>query len=269
MNLNLSLLFLVAASVCFLPALTAGPFIGENYTKGYITLEEPYQLFYMFFRSRDRNPNAPFIIWIQGGPGCAATSSLMGETGPYEILSDLNLTQRQYSINNFADALFVDQPLGTGFSNCSDKSRIPRDETGVVRDMLTFYGKFLLLFPELRARGVYLVGQSYAGHYVPALAKGFLEAGYKVNGAAINNGWYNPSLHTAHRGEFATKHKLGSAWELALGRVVEKLQVMAIDMGWYWATPTWKTSSAYPRRDPSWALATANSSTATTRSKRS
>ena len=212
-------------------AIVSPIFPGEEHYPGYINIEGDYNLFYWFFKSRTRDPNAPFVFWIQGGPGCAGTSSVLDETGPFDINEDLTLSQRQYSINNFADVLYIDQPLGTGFSNCSNKDRIPRTEAGVVKDVLTFYRKFLEKFPHNKE--IYLVGQSYAGHYVPAIAKHFIENGIKVKGGAISNGWYHPDIQIRQRGVYTRKHNLAPEINLVLGRIFEEVEIFFSHMGWY------------------------------------
>lgn len=208
-------------------------FFGEEHYPGYIPLEGNFKLFYWFFRARNHNPAAPFVIWLQGGPGCAGTGSALGDTGPYNVEDNLSLTQRQDSINDFADVLFVDQPLGTGFSNCSVRERIPKDEESVGKDMVVFLTRFLDRFPELKNRNLYLLGQSYAGHYVPALAKCFLDAGFPVKGAAINNGWYHPFIHIRARGVYAYTRHLCSLTERILGYIVEEIQLLCVRMKWW------------------------------------
>jgi len=55
-------------------------------------------------------------VWLTGGPGCSSMLALFYENGPYNIKKDLSLTINPYSWNSFANLLFVDQPVGTGFS---------------------------------------------------------------------------------------------------------------------------------------------------------
>lgn len=215
-------------------------FQGETHYPGYISLSSShpeYSMFYWFFRARtapSSGSSTPLIIFMRGGPGCAGTTAVLGETGPY-LLDEENLTlsHRQYSINNLADVVFVDQPLGTGFSNCSDRGRIPRDEAGVAEDMLAFYRGFVLRFPDVAEKSVYLLGLSYAGHFIPAVALRFLEAGVQVRGAAINNGWYSPAIQIRMRGEFTRARQLVTWAESALGLIVETIEILMVQWGWY------------------------------------
>lgn len=46
----------------------------------------PDYLFYWFFSTRDKNPDAPLIIWTNGGPGCTAMEGATTENGPLFLL---------------------------------------------------------------------------------------------------------------------------------------------------------------------------------------
>jgi len=39
----------------------------------------------------------------------------------------------------------------------------------VARDFSTFLSGFLKVFPELSGKGIFITGESYAGHYIPAI----------------------------------------------------------------------------------------------------
>ena len=50
---------------------------------GYVNVTSvPDYLFYWFFGTKDLNPEAPLIIWTNGGPGCTAMEGATTETGP-------------------------------------------------------------------------------------------------------------------------------------------------------------------------------------------
>jgi len=56
---------------------------------------------------------------------------------------------------------------------------------------------FLAKFPEYTNREVFITGESYAGHYVPAVSAELVKnLSDKINfvGSAIGNGWTNPYL---------------------------------------------------------------------------
>jgi cathepsin A (carboxypeptidase C) len=73
-------------------------------------------MFYWLFKSRGNPDTDPLVLWLTGGPGCASEVALFYENGPYTINPDLSLKSNPFSWNNVSNLLFVDQPIGTGFS---------------------------------------------------------------------------------------------------------------------------------------------------------
>jgi len=64
-------------------ALDAGPFLNETWFSGLIQLEHDDDIFYWWFESRNQNQDAPVVLWLTGGPGCASEIALFYENGPY------------------------------------------------------------------------------------------------------------------------------------------------------------------------------------------
>ena len=99
--------------------------------------------------------------------------------------------------------LYVDQPIGTGFSYGTD------DVTSTVTAapyVWTFLQAFYAQFPQYENRNFGIFTESYGGHYGPefadyfesqnaAIAKGTV-TGEKIDLIAlgINNGWFDPTL---------------------------------------------------------------------------
>ena len=71
-----------------------------------------------------------------------------------------------FSWNSNASLLYIDQPAGTGFSYGSGADT---DEDGVATDMYDFLQQFMQAHPEYNKLPFFTFGESYAGHYVPAV----------------------------------------------------------------------------------------------------
>ncbi|CAL58491.1 Peptidase S10, serine carboxypeptidase, active site [Ostreococcus tauri] len=174
-------------------------------------------LFYTFFDRRgsgdgrasmnDSDDESPLIIWLTGGPGCASELASLYENGPYAMERDpksgeARLGRRAHAWNDAGRLLYVDSPVGTGFSYTSKRADAARDETTVANDLLEFLSAFMLSRPELADVEVYVTGESYAGHYVPAFAHRIFEANKKgdnpvrfnLRGVAIGNGLTEPAI---------------------------------------------------------------------------
>jgi cathepsin A (carboxypeptidase C) len=66
--------------------------------------------------------------------------------------------------------------------------------------------------PEFAGRDLYITGESYAGHYIPAIAYYLINNSttlpIKFKGIAIGNGWVDPYLQYPAYAEFAKENKL-------------------------------------------------------------
>lgn len=78
------------------------------------------------------------MIWLQGGPGSASIKDALALNGPYWMNMDGKLEKFEYSWTQFADMLFVDNPLGTGYSTANQKSDYVKNETWVANDFWAF-----------------------------------------------------------------------------------------------------------------------------------
>lgn len=114
----------------------------------------------------------PLIIWLTGGPGCSSELAIFYENGPLRLVDGfpkINLD----SWNNKANLLFIDQPIGTGYSK-ADPVDMPKTEEQVSEQFGQFLIQFYLKFPEFKNRPLFLTGESYAGHYIPFMANTIL-----------------------------------------------------------------------------------------------
>lgn len=74
-------------------------------------------MFFWFFEARNAPDDAPLTVWLQGGPGSPSIDQALGENGPCLAQADSNSTVlNPWSWNNYANLLYIDQPVQTGFS---------------------------------------------------------------------------------------------------------------------------------------------------------
>uniref|UniRef100_A0A166DR91 Carboxypeptidase n=1 Tax=Daucus carota subsp. sativus TaxID=79200 RepID=A0A166DR91_DAUCS len=182
---------------------TAGVSVEElGHHAGYYQIQHSYaaKMFYFFFESRNSS-NDPVVIWLTGGPGCSSELALFYENGPFTIANNLSLVWNEYGWDKVSNLLYVDQPVGTGFSYTSDKRDIRHDENGVSNDLYDFLQAFFAEHPEFVKNDFFITGESYAGHYIPAFAARVYQGnkakeGIHVNlkGFAIGNGLTDPEI---------------------------------------------------------------------------
>ena len=106
--------------------------------------------------------------------------------------------------------VYVDQPINTGFSYSTDPSDDVHDEKRVADDMLQFLVEFVAAHPELDGNDFYITGESYAGHYVPAVSYRVFRAqqqgegpAVKLRGFAIGNGLTMPEIQYGAYADYA------------------------------------------------------------------
>ena len=146
------------------------------------------QYFYWLCPARSGDKAAPLLVWLNGGPGSSSMMGLFLENGPYWIADDGSLNMRNASWNNKYDVLYVDQPVGTGFSVASSPDAYARNQDDVAEAFSAFLANFYRAYPETRTKQLWLMGESYAGKYLPSIAARFVTHGIPVAGVAIGNG---------------------------------------------------------------------------------
>ncbi|XP_021295806.1 serine carboxypeptidase-like [Herrania umbratica] len=169
---------------------------------GYYKLANSHdaRMFYFFFESRNSKKD-PVVIWLTGGPGCSSELALFYENGPFTIADNMSLIWNQYGWDMASNLLYVDQPIGTGFSYSSDRRDIRHNEAEVSNDLYDFLQAFFAEHPEFEKNDFYITGESYAGHYIPAFAARVHQGnkakdGIHINlkGFAIGNGLTDPAI---------------------------------------------------------------------------
>ena len=162
------------------------------------------------FQSRNDPANDPLVLWLTGGPGCASEIALFYENGPYKFKEDSTIESNPNSWNTKANLLYVDQPIGTGFSKGGVHD--VKSEKEVAEDMAIMLKGFLEQNPEYAGRDFYITGESYAGHYVPAIAYYLLsnDTGVNLNLKAIGigNGLTDPYEQYPQYAKFSYENNL-------------------------------------------------------------
>ncbi|MCL7046842.1 hypothetical protein MKW94_024790 [Papaver nudicaule] len=170
---------------------------GQNFSvdfahySGYVTVNEDAgrNLFYWFIEAAEDPSSKPLILWINGGPGCSSIGyGEAMEIGPFHVAEDgKTLYLNSYSWNQMANLLFIDTPVGTGYSYSNDfEDVINNGDERTAKDNLVFLQKWFDRYPQYKGSDFYLVGESYAGHYVPQLAKAIAKLHESTGEKSIN-----------------------------------------------------------------------------------
>lgn len=70
-----------------------------------------------FFEARNNPETAPLVAWFNGGPGASSMQSLFKVNGPCQFYrNETTPSLNPYSYNEYANMIYIDQPIGAGFS---------------------------------------------------------------------------------------------------------------------------------------------------------
>lgn len=161
---------------------------------GYLTYElegRTVHTHYVLIQAEeDFNETKPVIYWTNGGPGASSLFGLLTELGPL-LLDDRSLQTDEYAATGIPTLLYntnawtrlghlliIDQPAPVGFSYCNDDKAGHScadlswtDELAAANAHAAMQQFYAAKFPCLAQKDLYLTGESYAGIYVPTLAR--------------------------------------------------------------------------------------------------
>ncbi|KAK3010469.1 hypothetical protein RJ639_013021 [Escallonia herrerae] len=196
--------FLLVSLLFFLP-LFHGGFSSAAGTQdgselwGYVEVRPKAHMFWWYYRSphrvQDPNKSWPIILWLQGGPGASGVGiGNFEEVGPF----DTDLKPRNTTWLQKADLLFVDNPVGTGYSFVEDTKLLVKTDEEAAADLTTLLIEIFNRNENLQQSPLYIVAESYGGKYAATLGLSALkaiEAGklkLKLGGVALGDSWISP-----------------------------------------------------------------------------
>ncbi|VEN53478.1 unnamed protein product [Callosobruchus maculatus] len=127
---------------------------------------------------------------------------LFYENGPFSVNGKGELELRNHSWHNNHSVIYIDNPVGTGFSFTNNG--YARNQTQIGKELYGALKQFYQIFPELKKNEFFITGESYAGKYVPTLAhtihKNNPTAAEKINlkGVAMGNPYIDPKLQVGY-----------------------------------------------------------------------
>ncbi|KAK4486207.1 hypothetical protein RD792_008877 [Penstemon davidsonii] len=182
--------FFIAVEASLLPHsdkithLPGQPQVEFQQFSGYLTVDEKKErsLFYYFVQAEVDPHSKPLVLWLNGGPGCSSIGvGAFSENGPFRPNGQV-LLRNEYSWNR-------------------------------AKDNLVFLQHWFLKFPQYRNSNLFITGESYAGHYVPQLAKLMIQLNNKkkifnLKGIALGNPLLEFTTDYNSRAEYFWSHGL-------------------------------------------------------------
>ncbi|KAK2832760.1 hypothetical protein Q5P01_016649 [Channa striata] len=164
----------------------------------YVEVRDGAHMFWWLYYADDQPAgykDLPLVMWLQGGPGGSGSGF-----GNFEEIGPLNrdLEPRKTSWVQAASVLFVDNPVGTGFSYTDRADAFTTNVTMVATDMLVLLKHFFTEKAEFQNIPFYIFSESYGGKMAAAisleLTKAIEQGTVKCNfaGVALGDSWISP-----------------------------------------------------------------------------
>ncbi|EGN97802.1 hypothetical protein SERLA73DRAFT_90909 [Serpula lacrymans var. lacrymans S7.3] len=159
---------------------------GVYQAAGYGDIATNKSMWFWFFEARSNPSTAPLVLWFNGGPGSSSMLGLFQENGPCRITNDSSsVTLNPYSWNNNANVMYIDQPIGVGFSY--GVTTVGTSEEAAA-DVWTFLQIWLQdsRFTTYQGRDLVVSTESYGGHYGPTFASYFLSQNEAIANGSVS-----------------------------------------------------------------------------------
>jgi len=177
-------------------ALEGDPIPNEDW--GYIPIDSQFgsSMFWWLYGSEAANrTEVPLVMWLQGGPG---GSSLFGdflEIGPVDAFEN----PRNTTWLKYANLIFVDNPVGTGFSYTNNVKGFSTTDQEIADNLVMFMIGFLNIYPIFSKMPFWIFSESYGGkmtaNFGVALDKAIQNGALKMDqfmGVALGDSWIDP-----------------------------------------------------------------------------
>jgi len=137
----------------------------------------------------------PLFVWLQGGPGASGTGfGNFQEIGPLDIDSKA----RNTTWLSRGDLLFIDSPVGTGYSYVTKNSAYTTDVDQIASDLTDFTINFMNTHPSYKDKPFYILCESYGGkvaavfawHLYVAMRNGRVSMNFR--GVGLGDSWVSP-----------------------------------------------------------------------------
>ncbi|XP_030875052.1 retinoid-inducible serine carboxypeptidase [Leptonychotes weddellii] len=184
-------------------AVSAGAITDQPTEEGkevwdYVTIRKDAHMFWWLYYATNPCKNfseLPLVMWLQGGPGGSSTGfGNFKEIGPL----DSDLKPRRSTWLQSASLLFVDNPVGTGFSYVNKSDAYAKDLATVASDMMVLLKTFFDCHKEFQTIPFYIFSESYGGKMAAgiglelykAIQQGTIQCNFA--GVALGDSWISP-----------------------------------------------------------------------------
>ncbi|XP_072043586.1 retinoid-inducible serine carboxypeptidase-like [Amphiura filiformis] len=174
----------------------AGNNIQTDEDWGYVNVrEDAYMFWWLYYSTSEPYSAAPLVLWLQGGPGGSSCGfGNFEEIGPL----DVELNPRNTTWISAANVLFIDNPVGAGYSYVKNTSALTKNNEEIANDLVTTISAFFKKLPKFQDIPFYIFSESYGGKMTAGFSKALLKAielgrvTCNFQGFAMGDSWISP-----------------------------------------------------------------------------
>ena len=216
---------------------------GEDW--GYVTVRENAHMFWWLYGAEDesKRDELPLILWLQGGPGASGTGfGNFMEIGPKTME---NIPRNTTWIKK-ANVLFIDNPVGSGYSYVTDNNAFTTNVSGIAEDLFRIFSEILDKHTILQNKPLYIFCESYGGKMTAVFANRLYEGQQRgeiksnLRGVALGDSWISPTDSVLTWGPYLYQFNLLDQMDLAKVMNISQQTANAVNSGDYaYATELW------------------------------
>jgi hypothetical protein len=193
---------------------------------GYVDVGKNGKTFFWFVESQTPDSASdPVLLWTNGGPGCSGLVGFMTEQGPFRPMPDGSLALNEYSWNTVANMVFIEQPVGVGFSVAAD-GEIKYGDAQAAQDNYNFVVGFFEKFKMLSKNKFFISSESceFAGRPPPAPSHLVTPRRscrcsrrwplHADTGIRAGQGWWRPEFRWLHGGQSFNLYAVPRLWRV-------------------------------------------------------
>ncbi|KAJ8404247.1 hypothetical protein AAFF_G00340200 [Aldrovandia affinis] len=218
---------------------------------GYVDVREGAHMFWWLYYGNGASGSykeLPLVMWLQGGPGGSSCGfGNFEEIGPL----DRDMAPRNTTWLKAASVLFVDNPVGTGYSYTDTEEALTKDVAMIAADMMVLLKSFFTSKAEFQSIPFYIFSESYGGKMAAAIAleltKAIEERAIKCNfaGVALGDSWISPVDSVLTWGPYLYSTSLLDDYGLTEVSKAAKAVQQAVDQGLFQkATELWSVTES-------------------------
>ncbi|EDW73379.1 uncharacterized protein Dwil_GK16682 [Drosophila willistoni] len=185
--------------VCFAALAHGRPGYGPGEQDwGFVDVRTGAHMFYWLYYTTANVTNytdRPLAIWLQGGPGASSTGyGNFEELGPVDLYGDY----RSWTWVKDMNVLFIDNPVGSGFSYVDNTAYFTATNKEIASDLVELMKGFYANHPEFETVPLHIFCESYGGKMAPEFALELYYAAQRgeivsnLTSVALGDPWTSP-----------------------------------------------------------------------------